>query len=237
VGIDEDLPGGPALFVWPPTPENDKPWRKFQHLYLPLAYSLLFVVWRIDSLKVAWSRKIRHEQFCLAAHYALALAILPAPVFAGAVLLSGFMSATIVTVSHQNEDLMFEHEHDYVKNQFEATRDCRTSNPFSEWLWGGMQYQLEHHLMPTMPRYKYPALVPLVQKFAKENNIEYRELKRENPTTTAPYTPRYSVPTTPPSPGASNELQLLKDNYMLYVDVARAPADPRARESASGLTI
>ena len=52
--------------------------------------------------------------------------------------------------------------------------------------------------MPTMPRYKYPALVPLVQKFAKENNIEYRELKRENPTTTAPYTPRYSVPTTPP---------------------------------------
>mmetsp|Transcript_27277 Transcript_27277/g.73793 ORF Transcript_27277/g.73793 Transcript_27277/m.73793 type:complete len:106 (+) Transcript_27277:1202-1519(+) len=105
---------------------------------------------------------------------------------------------------------MFEHEHDYVKNQFEATRDCRTSNPFSEWLWGGMQYQLEHHLMPTMPRYKYPALVPLVQKFAKENNIEYR---------------------------ASNELQLLKDNYMLYVDVARAPADPRARESASGLTI
>ena len=49
--------------------------------------------------KVAWSRKIRHEQFCLAAHYALALAILPAPVFAGAVLLSGFMSATIVTVS------------------------------------------------------------------------------------------------------------------------------------------
>lgn len=62
--------------------------------------------WRLDPTtnlppiyKVAWSRKIRHEQFCLAAHYALALAILPAPVFAGAVLLSGFMSATIVTVS------------------------------------------------------------------------------------------------------------------------------------------
>ena len=32
-------------------------------------------------------------------------------------------------MSHQNEDLMFEHEHDYVKNQFEATRDWYVRRP------------------------------------------------------------------------------------------------------------
>lgn len=37
-----------------------------------------------------------------------------------------------------------------------------------------MQYQLEHHLFPTIPRYKYRHLVPLVRKFAEENGIEYR---------------------------------------------------------------
>lgn len=37
-----------------------------------------------------------------------------------------------------------------------------------------MQYQLEHHLFPTIPRYKYRLLVPLVRKFAEENGIEYR---------------------------------------------------------------
>ena len=37
-----------------------------------------------------------------------------------------------------------------------------------------MQYQLEHHLFPTMPRYKYRELVPLVKRFAEENDIEYR---------------------------------------------------------------
>lgn len=37
-----------------------------------------------------------------------------------------------------------------------------------------MQYQLEHHLFPTMPRYKYRKLVPLVRKFAEDNGIEYR---------------------------------------------------------------
>lgn len=37
-----------------------------------------------------------------------------------------------------------------------------------------MQYQLEHHLFPTIPRYKYRQLAPLVKKFAEENDIEYR---------------------------------------------------------------
>jgi hypothetical protein len=44
----------------------------------------------------------------------------------------------------------------------------------SEWLWGGMQYQLEHHLFPTMPRYKYPRLMKAVEQFGKDNNLEYR---------------------------------------------------------------
>ena len=44
----------------------------------------------------------------------------------------------------------------------------------NRYVWGGMQYQLEHHLFPTLPRYKYRQLVPLVRKFAEENGIEYR---------------------------------------------------------------
>lgn len=209
VGVDEDLPGGPVLFVWPPSPENEKPWRKFQHLYLPFAYSLLFVVWRIDSVKVAWKRKLSPELLGLAVHYAWVAALIPIPAFLSAVLLSGLISATIVTVSHQNEVLQLEHNDDWVLNQFQSTRDCITATPFSEWLWGGMQYQLPHHLFPTMPRYKYRALVPLIQKFANANGIEYR---------------------------TSEEFPLLRDNYGLYRNVAKAPADQNARQSKAGLT-
>lgn len=25
--------------------------------------------------------------------------------------------------------------------------------PFVDWLWGGLNYQIEHHLFPTMPRH------------------------------------------------------------------------------------
>ena len=38
-----------------------------------------------------------------------------------------------------------------------------------------MEWQLEHHLFPTMPRYKYPAVSKLLKKFAKDHDIDYRE--------------------------------------------------------------
>ena len=66
-------------------------------------------------------------------------------------------------MSHQTEELLGEHEHDWVRNQFLTTRDAHTANFFTEWLWGGMQYQLLHHLFPDMPRYYYPALRPKVE--------------------------------------------------------------------------
>jgi len=38
--------------------------------------------------------------------------------------------------------LFFLFQADWVDAQFRSTRDAKMSNPFSEWRWGGMQYQL-----------------------------------------------------------------------------------------------
>ncbi|KAJ1479069.1 fatty acid desaturase-domain-containing protein [Baffinella frigidus] len=172
VGIDEDIATDPALFLWAPDPKNDAPWRKWQGHYLPFPMSLLFLIWRFDSIKVAIDRKIWPEVAGLAFHYAVMFYFVSLPTFFGAMLLSGFMTAIITTVTHQSEELFFNEEPEFVDAQYRSTRDAICSNPFSEWLWGGMQYQLEHHLFPTMPRYKYPAMVAHVKKFADDNNLE-----------------------------------------------------------------
>ena len=47
-----------------------------------------------------------------------------------------------------------------------------------------MEWQLEHHLFPTMPRYRYPELVPRVRQLAAEHGIECKlqfSLKRGYP--------------------------------------------------------
>lgn len=175
VGIDEDIATDPALFLWAPDPRNDVPWRKYQGLYLPLPMSMLFLIWRFDSIRVAIERKDVREMLGLAAHYAFMFYFISPLTFLGAMLISGFMTATITTVTHQSEEIFFDEEPEFVDAQYRSTRDAVCSNPFSEWLWGGMQYQLEHHLFPTMPRYKYPRLVAQVKKFAEENKLDFRQ--------------------------------------------------------------
>ena len=78
------------------------------------------------------------------------------------------------------------------------------ATPFSEWLWGGMQYQLEHHLFPTMPRYRYRALAPRVAAWCAAHThlgAEYR---------------------------ADLEWQILARNFRMLRDVGKSPAVPGA---------
>lgn len=51
----------PALWLWAPDDGRDRPWRKFQHLYWPLPFSLTFLLWRIDSVRTAIGKKLKLE--------------------------------------------------------------------------------------------------------------------------------------------------------------------------------
>ena len=181
IGVDEDIATDPLLYVYPPSPERDSVFRKFQHLYLPLPLSMLFIIWRIDSMKLCikdmqnnFKRKTQPELILQLVHYAVMFSLVPLPVVLGQLILAGFMTAIIVTVTHQSEELFEEHNPHFVDAQFRTTRDVECSNIFSDWLWGGMQWQLEHHLFPSMPRSKYPALSKIVKQFAEDNGLEYR---------------------------------------------------------------
>lgn len=53
VGQDEDLSGGPVLFLWAPDPARDTAWRRAQGAYFQAAFALLHLVWRWDSFLIA----------------------------------------------------------------------------------------------------------------------------------------------------------------------------------------
>eukprot|EP00903_Cladosiphon_okamuranus_P014267 g13251.t1 len=216
IGADEDIIVEPALWLWAPDDERDRPWRKFQHLYWPLPFSLTFLLWRIGSVKTAISQKLKLEGAFLLAHYCLLAALVPLPVAIGHIFLGGWLTATIVTVTHTAEEFSVKgglplpsseeggaREPSYVETQFKTTRDAVCRDPLSEHLWGGMQYQLEHHLFPTMPRYKYRDLVPLVKKFAEENDLEYK---------------------------STGSWEIIQDNINQLKRVGAAPTDPRSPE-------
>ena len=101
IGYDEDVALEPALYLWQPDPSNDSPMRKYQHLYWPIPFSVLFLYWRFDSIRYVIKHKKWNEAARLAAHWATFLTILPASTVFLGVWLSGLITATIVTVTHQ----------------------------------------------------------------------------------------------------------------------------------------
>eukprot|EP01006_Ploeotia_vitrea_P063765 TRINITY_DN86210_c0_g1_i1.p2 TRINITY_DN86210_c0_g1~~TRINITY_DN86210_c0_g1_i1.p2 ORF type:complete len:420 (-),score=238.22 TRINITY_DN86210_c0_g1_i1:168-1427(-) len=176
MGVDRDIANDPILHIWFPSPDKDVWFRKYQYLYFAPVYSALFLSWRWQSFWWTIERKMWGELALLLVSY-VPLAMLPWKVALGSVLIGGFIVAIVVTASHQSEELVPKHkegEYGFVREQFISTRDAWSTNPLVNYIWGGMQYQLEHHLFPTMPRYHYRALVPLLKQFAQENNIEYR---------------------------------------------------------------
>lgn len=181
IGVDEDIHNDPVFHLLFPHDHNDVWFRKFQHFYFVPVASFLYVSWRIQSFQYAFERKHWSEIFFMAINY-FWLYQLGLTVAFGSVFFGGFLVAVIVTATHQSEEMydgstpeaINSMPYSYVECQFNTTRDARTTDPFMEWLWGGMQYQLEHHLFPTMPKYYYSSICDRVEKFAKENGLDYR---------------------------------------------------------------
>jgi len=173
VGIDDDIQNDPILHLYIPEADKDHPLRPYQHMYYHLVYAFLYVSWRIQSIQWNVAHPKKMEIALIALNY-IWLICLPVKVAFLSVILAGWLVAEVVTATHQSEDMIEGVSFSYVDDQFNTTRDVEIDSIFMNWLWGGMQYQLEHHLFPTMPKYRYPALRPLVKEFAKKAGVEYR---------------------------------------------------------------
>jgi len=48
-----------------------------------------------------------------------------------------------------------------------------TPGIFTDWICGGLNYQIEHHLFPTIPRHNLNAISSLVKNFCKDHDLPY----------------------------------------------------------------
>lgn len=174
LGIDSDVHNEPVLHLWKPSKGQDHWWRVYQPLFYMGAYAFLYVSWKMQSIQYALSKADWKERIPILIHYSLLLMV-PWYVAVGSILVGGWCVAMVVTVNHQVEPMMeTESEYNYAMDQFITTRGVICPDAFSEFFFGGMQYQLEHHLFPVMPRARYQALRPLVTKWAKEHGLEHK---------------------------------------------------------------
>ncbi|GLT79713.1 hypothetical protein SLA2020_511900 [Shorea laevis] len=63
----------------------------------------------------------------------------------------------------------------WFEKQTSGTLDISCSS-WMDWFFGGLQFQLEHHLFPRLPRCQLRKVSPLVRDLCKKHNLPYRSL-------------------------------------------------------------
>ncbi|MHA3703596.1 fatty acid desaturase family protein [Jatrophihabitans sp. YIM 134969] len=62
----------------------------------------------------------------------------------------------------------------HLQRQVLTSRNVRP-HPLTDWLMGGLNYQVEHHLFPSIPRHSMGALKPLVMAHCETQGLPYTE--------------------------------------------------------------
>lgn len=120
--------------------------------------------------------------------YALALPIIFLPIAWWAVVLlyllmhfiAGFSLAVIFQTAHvmpANEyplpDVNGNIENNWAIHQLHTTSNYASKNKILSWLVGSLNFQVEHHLFPTICHVHYPKLATIVRRTAEEYNLPY----------------------------------------------------------------
>jgi fatty acid desaturase 2 (delta-6 desaturase) len=78
----------------------------------------------------------------------------------------------VTQMNHLPMDPNWDQHQDWPTLQSEATCNVE-SGIFNDWFTGHLNYQIEHHLFPTMPRHNYHKIAPKIEAMYKKHDIPY----------------------------------------------------------------
>jgi len=196
---DPDVDNLP-LFVWS---EHDIPrsstWPSFarsivpyQHFYFVPWTATLKLIWCLQSIVFLRNPEIHNrpytkslpvERITIILHYIFLFFVLRlTPNFGAAALffiisefIGGAGIALIVFMNHYSCEQMPKSdgkEADFLTIQLYGTKNI-DPGILMDWIAGGLNYQVEHHLFPTVPRHNLSKLKPIVETFCSENDLPY----------------------------------------------------------------
>ncbi|KAI8071120.1 delta-6 fatty acid desaturase [Gilbertella persicaria] len=90
---------------------------------------------------------------------------------------AGYLLALVFAMNHNGMPILSSAQAsatEFYELQVITGRDV-TSTAFGDWLMGGLNYQIEHHVFPEMPRHQLPLVKPMVKQLAQKYDIRYHD--------------------------------------------------------------
>lgn len=88
--------------------------------------------------------------------------------------LVGTCLTAIFIVGHAGRPIITEYDQNW-RLQIETARRIKMG-PIGSFFFVGLEYQIEHHLLPTLSHFNLPKAAPLVKEYAEEQGWQYHEL-------------------------------------------------------------
>lgn len=200
-GVDQDIN---PRFLFRFSPHQKRLWfHRFQAFYAPLLYALLLFEWLTikDFIKVKTYQREGYlsRQAALMLYVQIALKklffhivflgiplwlcnswVLVVGKYMVMLAIGGLFMTLIFQLAHVTHNVQFvERQSDqlkenWYKSQLESTHNFAPNHYLVTTLLGGLNYQIEHHLFPSISHVHYPQIAPIVQKTAKEFNYPYQ---------------------------------------------------------------
>merc|ERR1719473_976450 len=76
-------------------------------------------------------------------------------------------------MSHLPMKIDADNQPSWFKSQLQSTLNVHPGW-FNDWFTGHLNYQIEHHLFPTMPRHNYSKIQPAILALAKKHGVHYK---------------------------------------------------------------
>jgi linoleoyl-CoA desaturase len=201
VGADTDIDQLPLARFAPD--QSRRGFHRFQHVYMWLLYGLYALkhhlvgdIQEVVTGSLGPTRMARPRGLDLAVYcggkvafwgWALAVPLLLHPwwavlaVFLMSSWVLGFTLAVTFQLAHCVEEADFasveglraEPRREWAVHQVESTVDFATANPLLGWYLGGLNFQIEHHLLPRVCHVHYRRLAPVVQAVCAEHGVRH----------------------------------------------------------------
>jgi fatty acid desaturase len=166
-----------------------KPWQlwiiKHQKYFFFPILSLSGINLKAGSIKFMLENKFPSrgfEAFLIAIHYVCyfgtlgwALGWLALPFIVVHQFSLGLFLGSVFAPNHKGMPLMTAEERkDFLRSQVLSSRNVK-AHPVTDFMFGGLNYQIEHHLFPSVPRNKMRKLQSVVKGFCNERAVSYHE--------------------------------------------------------------
>jgi fatty acid desaturase len=177
VSYDEDIDTVPVI-LWAPHLTHKMPSSKmlpYQHMYVVPVLMMSKFWWNGRSLVLAGNQHSWVEFCILCMHVFLFVQFGGIWWYFRGIAVGGFLLSFVFIQSHNTKP-----SHKNNLRGFYATQVCATRNlsldALTTWFTGGLNYQIEHHLFPRMPRHRYSLVQPLVENACRVHGFKYEVL-------------------------------------------------------------